>query len=179
MARSTSPHTQQRFREVPFYLQEVLTDASNFTRTPDNYNALVNAALELDEALFLTLNYDTLLDTRFAEYSPLTNLDWYIEADGRWSLIKLHGSVNWAWRLPLLDAHSSLGPGGHDNALRVIHDYAVAGFPQLSNDDIHVFEDGVRGPRWDDSEHAAVWASPHGFTTLVSSGDLDRWMRDA
>ena len=99
MAASLSPYTQRRYRQVPLYLQDVLDQASSYHTEPDNYNVLVNAALELDEALFRTLNYDTLLDTRFAEYWPLNDRDWYIKADSRWALVKLHGSVNWAWRL--------------------------------------------------------------------------------
>lgn len=130
MLASTSPYTQRRYRQVPLYLQEVLSEASRYTAEPDNYNVLVNAALEMDEALFLTLNYDTLLDGRFAEYGRLDDLDWYVDSD-RWSLIKLHGSVNWAWRLDLMDIHAELSQGGIDTANQIFDDYVVAGFPEF------------------------------------------------
>ena len=81
MRDPTSPYTQRRYRQVPLYLQEILAGASRWTNEPDNYNALVNAALELDDSLFLTLNYDTLLDGRFAAYTPADRMDWYIDTD--------------------------------------------------------------------------------------------------
>jgi hypothetical protein len=106
MQNSESPYTQRRFRQVPLYLQHVLEYTSNtkgggYTEEPDNYNGLVNALLELDEVLFLTLNYDTLLDDRLFLYVPLEDLDSYVASDPRWALVKLHGSVNWGRRLEI------------------------------------------------------------------------------
>jgi hypothetical protein len=157
MAASASPYTQRRYRQVPLYLQAVLSVASGFTAEPDNYNALVNAALELDEALFLTLNYDTLLDGRFAEYWPLNDRDWYVDQDSRWSLVKLHGSVNWGWRLELLKKHLSLSHGSIDTANEVIDDYVVAGFPQFNNDEIELRQGPLTNQRWDTSEKPAIY----------------------
>jgi hypothetical protein len=98
---SENPYTQRRYRQIPLYLQEVLNSTRGYTPEPDNYNALVNAALEFDTVLFLTLNYDTILDDRIAEYQPLEDLDWYVKTDDRWALVKLHGSVNWGWPIEL------------------------------------------------------------------------------
>jgi hypothetical protein len=157
MAASSSPYTQRRYRQVPLYLQEVLSSASRYTAEPDNYNVLVNAALETDEALFLTLNYDILLDGRFAEYHALNDLDGYVDAE-RWSLVKLHGSVNWGWPLELLEMHSSLSRGGLDTANQVIDDYAIAGFPQFDNDEIALRpQDDLASRRWETSEMAAIY----------------------
>jgi hypothetical protein len=105
---STHEHRRQQFRAVPLYLQHLLFDASawdpgynrGYTPHPDNYNRLISAALELEEAVFITLNYDTLLDQRLFAYEPLTSMDSYIPGPERnWSLIKLHGSVNWGRRV--------------------------------------------------------------------------------
>ena len=104
-------YSQARWREIPLYLQELLFQLSlpiaehrphgGFTNRPGNYDGLVNAVLRLDEILFITLNYDTILDSRLAHY-PSTlpdSLDWYITPDRNWSLLKLHGSVNWGNRV--------------------------------------------------------------------------------
>ena len=104
---SPHPHLRQQFRAVPLYLQHLLFDISSwdmstlrgYTRHPDNYNRLISAALELDEVVFITLNYDILLDRRLFAYAPLTSMDSYITAGANWSLIKLHGSVNWGRRV--------------------------------------------------------------------------------
>ena len=69
MSTSTNSFTRRRYQQIPLYLQDVLatvsdTSGSGFTTDPDNFNALINAALELEDVLFLTLNYDTLLDCR-------------------------------------------------------------------------------------------------------------------
>jgi len=71
------------------------TDGAGYTQDVDNYNALVNGALEFEKVLFLTLNYDTLLDDRLFSYSPLVDMSSCVLADTRWGLVKLHGSVNW------------------------------------------------------------------------------------
>jgi hypothetical protein len=100
---SPHAHRRQQFWAIPLYLQHLLFNCSlwvpasnyGYTIQPDNYNRLITLALELDEAVFVTLNYDTLLDRRLFAYAPLTSLDSYINPATNWSLIKLHGSVDW------------------------------------------------------------------------------------
>ena len=86
------------FLEIPLYLNELFGEIGvNFTTQPDEYNSLVLLALDkIDDVLFLTLNYDVLLEI------PLShnfNIDFSQETDYTnhkgWSLIKLHGSSNW------------------------------------------------------------------------------------
>jgi hypothetical protein len=89
---------RRRFAAVPLYLQHLFFQISDrgFTAHPDNYDRLVNAALRIEEPVFVTLNYDTLLDQRLFAYSPLTTLESYIDQTKHtWALIKLHGSINW------------------------------------------------------------------------------------
>jgi hypothetical protein len=107
---SEDMYAQRRYRQVPLYLQDVFLAASvtsgrGFTTEPDNYNALINKALGLDDVLFLTLNYDTLLDDRLFIYGDLLDLNSYV-SDPKWALIKLHGSVNWGRRI-VIDAASA------------------------------------------------------------------------
>jgi hypothetical protein len=98
---SSSTYDRRRFASIPLYLQHVFHEVSqHFTTHPVNYDRLINAALRnADEVVFLTLNYDTLLDGRLHLHTPITTLDHYVRADSPWSLIKLHGSINWMRRI--------------------------------------------------------------------------------
>jgi hypothetical protein len=112
MRDSDDAHTKRRYRQIPLYLQDVLytvgdTNGGGYTTEPDNYNALVNRALELDDVLFLTLNYDTLLDDRLFIYDSLDSLDAYV-SNPKWALVKLHGSVNWGRPIPFLKPEPAL-----------------------------------------------------------------------
>jgi hypothetical protein len=107
---STDPYAVRRYRSVPLYLQDLLFSVSQpamsddpfppgYTRQADNYDLLISAVLTLDRVIFISLNYDTLLDQRLAIYEPLDSLDWYVNTDRNWALYKLHGSVNWGRRI--------------------------------------------------------------------------------
>jgi hypothetical protein len=95
---SAAEHDRRAFFQVPLYLQHRLLVASS-AFVPDSYDRLIMAALRLPEVVFVTLNYDLLLDQRLAALSPLHSLRSYITDERNWSLIKLHGSVNWAKKL--------------------------------------------------------------------------------
>ena len=85
------------FRAIPPYLQELLLSVSYaYTTFPQNYESLVTNLLRLPEVVFISLNYDVLLDNVLAEVDPkMTGMDWYVDPHRHWSLVKLHGSVNW------------------------------------------------------------------------------------
>jgi hypothetical protein len=126
MRDAESTYAQRRYKQIPLYLQHVLfevskTDGSGYTRDVDNYNALVNGALEFEKVLFLTLNYDTLLDDRLFNYSPLVDMSSYVTADPRWALVKLHGSVNWGRRA----SRSWDTPGVMGNRLFAEFEYTI------------------------------------------------------
>lgn len=87
---------------LPWYLQELLWKASRtYTRNPDNIDLLVAHALRTQrQVAFVTLNYDTILDDVLtAVGGPLDQLEQYADPDRRWSLIKLHGSVDWGFQI--------------------------------------------------------------------------------
>ena len=152
MAAATSPYTQRRYRQVPLYLQAVINGSSNQPE-PDNYNALVSAALDLDEVLFLTLNYDTILDSRLAQYAPIQDMGWYVQTDPRWALVKLHGSVNWGWRIPLLERHATLSGNSIESVNTIVGDFVLEGFPEFDADAIELrLQDGLPA-RLSDGEH--------------------------
>jgi hypothetical protein len=65
------------------------------------YGILVDELLKLrSTVIFVSLNYDTLLDNRLAAFSPLNSMRDYIETPLGWSLIKPHGSVAWFFEQP-------------------------------------------------------------------------------
>jgi hypothetical protein len=83
---------------LPFYLQEVLFDRDQeFGAHADNYQRLVAALLPRVEPIFITLNYDTLLDQQLAIVTPIASLDDFVRSERGWSLIKLHGSTTWGF----------------------------------------------------------------------------------
>lgn len=80
---------------VPPYLQDLLHGVSAAYQSAFRYDRLIERLLRLPYVFFVTLNYDTLLDRRLNVHHPLRTADDYISDDKNWSLIKLHGSVNW------------------------------------------------------------------------------------
>jgi hypothetical protein len=97
---ATNPDDKRKALALPWYLQELLWTASDeYTKNPDNYDVLVSQALRLGDVIFVTLNYDTILDDVLSTYAPLTSIQSYVDHGRGWSLIKLHGSVNWGRRI--------------------------------------------------------------------------------
>jgi hypothetical protein len=99
---SDHPYTRRKLFSIPPYLQDLLFEVGQpggYTAHPDNYDHLISIVTELDEVVFVTLNYDLLLDRRLSNLEPLDSLGSYVDPGRRWSLIKLHGSVNWGRRL--------------------------------------------------------------------------------
>lgn len=93
----------RNFLQIPLYLNELFGEIGvHFTKQPDEYNNLVTLALDkVDDVLFLTLNYDTLLEIPLARSFGIdfSNETDYISQQG-WSLVKLHGSTNWYRQFP-------------------------------------------------------------------------------
>ncbi len=102
---SEHEHDRQIFRGVLPYLQELLyTVSEKFTEFPQNYEVLATKLLRLKEIVFVSLNYDVLLDNSLLTFdSAKTGLDWYVRQGRKWSLIKLHGSVDWGVLIPGAD----------------------------------------------------------------------------
>lgn len=87
----------KQYLEIPLYLNEIFCNISTlFTSKPDEFNALVNEVLKVtDEVLFLTTNYDTILEIPL---SRIFNVDFSKEShylNKKWALVKIHGSTNW------------------------------------------------------------------------------------
>jgi hypothetical protein len=94
---SEHAHDRRIFRGVLPYLQELLyTISYEYTPFPQNYEVLITKLLRLSEVIFISLNYDLFLDNALLAVSPeKTGMGWYTRDGQKWSLIKLHGSVDW------------------------------------------------------------------------------------
>jgi hypothetical protein len=95
---SEHAHDRRIFRGVLPYLQELLyTISYEYTPFPQNYEVLVTKLLRLSEVIFVSLNYDLFLDNALLAVSPdKSGMGWYMRDGQKWSLIKLHGSVDWS-----------------------------------------------------------------------------------
>ncbi|HVH50823.1 MAG TPA: hypothetical protein VM690_01655 [Gaiellaceae bacterium] len=111
---SPHQHLREAYWAIPLYLQHLFFEVSNgYTTNPDNYDRLIATTLELDRITFITLNYDTILDGRLAIQAQRApdSMDWYIDRSRKWSLVKLHGSINWRRRV-LNAPHKNRAVGG-------------------------------------------------------------------
>lgn len=98
----------RQFLQVPLYLNELFHSISRFTRQPREYDYLIDEISNKKiEVLFLTLNYDGLLEMSLQKQY---NIDFdqsnhYFKNVFNWKLVKLHGSINWYTRFhePLND----------------------------------------------------------------------------
>jgi hypothetical protein len=98
---SKHEHQRRMAYAVPPYLQHLLhTVSDRHFRQAFRYDRLIDRLLQLPEVCFLTLNYDVMLDRRLDVHHRLYGFTDYISEDKNWSLIKLHGSVNWWYDLP-------------------------------------------------------------------------------
>lgn len=95
------------FLEVPFYLQELFLNISlkYIQSGANNYQRLVVAldSSDFDEIMFVTTNYDLFLEQAFMDSGIFTNtfenVGQYKNLGQKFSLVKLHGSVNWGRKL--------------------------------------------------------------------------------
>jgi hypothetical protein len=98
---SEHEHQRRMAYAIPPYLQDLLhTVSDRHFREAFRYDRLIDRLLRLPEVCFLTLNYDVMLDRRLDVHHRLNDFGDYISEDKNWSLIKLHGSVNWWYDLP-------------------------------------------------------------------------------
>jgi len=102
LRHSPHVHLREAYWAIPLYLQHVLFDVSGgYTTEPDNYDRLISVTLQADRVTFITLNYDTILDGRLAIQARgwPASMRWYIDTNRKWSLVKLHGSIDWRRRI--------------------------------------------------------------------------------
>lgn len=103
MRDSSETRIKKQMKEIPLYLQELFAQISDrYTNEPVNYNILLDKTLvsSISHTMFVTLNYDLLLEKALRnEGVSFKAIGDYIPKNKNWSLIKLHGSVNWGKKL--------------------------------------------------------------------------------
>jgi len=97
-SRATTEPLAGEFLEIPLYLQQFFGMLSGFTNQATNYQILAHKLFrsDFDKIVFVTTNYETLLDdVLIPDYFRirLQNVGAYCQP--HCMLIKLHGSVNW------------------------------------------------------------------------------------
>ncbi len=97
---------RQWFKQVPPYLRDIIYLASmRYTPQPSSYIRLIIKLLAdyQQDVLFITLNYDNLLERALTLFNPkfqFNEIAKYIADDRNAKVVKLHGSTNWFRRLP-------------------------------------------------------------------------------
>lgn len=103
-----SPEARAHYFEIALYLRELLgaISAKYIVSGSTKFTRLVRALNEWsygneNETLFLTLNYDTLLEReiKFVHQVGINSMDDYIRRDRSWCLVKLHGSCDWGYQV--------------------------------------------------------------------------------
>ncbi|MBI4200173.1 MAG: SIR2 family protein [Chloroflexi bacterium] len=99
LAQDRDDRLRQHFKHVPPYLRDLLWRSSySYVPTPGTYTQLVRRLLAEHHVLFLTLNYDSLLEQALASFDPkfdFSNIESYVREDRQAKVVKLHGSINW------------------------------------------------------------------------------------
>jgi hypothetical protein len=137
---SSDPYDRRRFFSITLYLQDLLWRASSTEHVHfDNVDRLVAVLLRhFDHVCFVTLNYDTILDQALGKLDRINEMRCYIDY-GRWSLIKLHGSVNWGYR-PIDNVSVDDPPADLDDHLDTANIH-------LAQDEAHIIPGNKEPPR--------------------------------
>ena len=105
LAEHPNSQTRENFKQIPAYLRDLLFRCSNlYTATPSSYSQLLQIIIaeHPHEVLFLTLNYDDLLEKAIKLFDPaleITDLTDYTDSNRYAKIVKFHGSIDWFIRL--------------------------------------------------------------------------------
>lgn len=102
--RSGNPQERRQLKYLTYYLRHLIYQVSihYMPGSPSHYGRLVDEILRRGiDVLFLTLNYDLFLEEVLESYESVgfNRVEDYVLKDRTWSLVKLHGSVNWGRKL--------------------------------------------------------------------------------
>lgn len=147
---ATGQPLASQFVEIPLYLQDLFAAVSKFTNQPTNYQRLAQVlfsdASGIEKVVFVTLNYETLLDdVLFSDFFGYqrTAMDSY--TGDRCMLVKLHGSVNWVRKLKWSSRLATMNLASYLAAVRSL------GFAQLKSNvtpEIEFRPPNSKGVRW-------------------------------
>ena len=97
-------YLKKRYYAIPLYLQELLGEVSaHYVQGATKFDTLVGSleGSSYEKVMYLTLNYDLFLETALRRlYRIALSVPRHYLGEGfKWSLVKLHGSVNWGKKL--------------------------------------------------------------------------------
>lgn len=101
LSRHHDPETQRQFKQIPPYIRDVIMMCSyEYTEELSSYATLTRTLLAEvpHEILFLTLNYDNMLERALEARSPEFNfnkMEKYVHTGTGVSVVQLHGSIDW------------------------------------------------------------------------------------
>lgn len=104
-ARHHNSQTRKNFNQIPPYIRDLLFKCSReYTAVPYGYSLLVQQIIAESECdtLFLTLNYDDLLEKAIQQFNGtwvFSDMAHYIDVTRTAKVVKFHGSINWFARL--------------------------------------------------------------------------------
>ncbi len=106
-AKHPNKEIREAFKHIPAYLRDLLFSVSTvYTAVPSSYVELVQTLLADYEhdVLFLTLNYDNLLEQALTLFNSskfqFSDINQYADKSRNVKVVKIHGSINWFRRLP-------------------------------------------------------------------------------
>lgn len=91
--------------DLIYYFQELFVHCSrNYIKNTSNYHDLISRiSKNVKDTLFITFNYDFLLENVIEESFSIKYEGFNDYIDSYLSIIKLHGSCNWAYNKPMED----------------------------------------------------------------------------
>jgi hypothetical protein len=118
---STNRHIRYKMRFVPIALREFFHRVSqDYTDQPANHIALVGQTVGRGiTTAFVTVNYDTILDKVLCRFRDgrddkrLATVGSYV-SEPDWLLVKLHGSVDWGYRLGANEGTAQAAVAAHE-----------------------------------------------------------------
>jgi hypothetical protein len=146
---STFPPRRRQLAAITYYIRDVISECQNSWHSQHrgitNYLTFLDVVERwryetVDEVCIVTFNYDTMIEQSLTELYGwvFTGLSSYLSYD-RYSLIKLHGSVDWGRELNTVHGNGTAGEiiDGAINSLaisdrfRMLRDFPH-GFPALA-----------------------------------------------
>jgi|SRR3989344_2393814 len=107
----TNQHYLTQVIDLRYYLRFLLKECSdNYVTFGSNYAVLIERLQTIcvsSEVTFVTFNYDTLIENAFVERKCIDNFSEFDSYTKHipFPLIKLHGSVNWVYKVPYQGKH--------------------------------------------------------------------------
>ena len=114
-ANDNNQPIRRLFRDIPIYIRSVLIECSRHYYEHSGAHAFLIKRLLADHphhVLFISLNYDDLLERSLASYSgkSIIDMDEYVAKERQAVIVKLHGSIDWLTPIGDVDPQH---PGGH------------------------------------------------------------------